>query len=411
MKDFGQDWWWRPGDCTTAAITLSGEQTVDGVALVTGDRCLVNNQADQTTNGIYKVDTGAWSRTLDCDGSYDLVQGSAVHVYSGTNNGSKIWRCTTGNISATSPYVNIGSASISFSAMDVQLLGSSKSVWCGTATGGPNALVLSPGTALIAGDIVAGLTLVFKKDAADNTGAVTINVSGTGAVAGQADGAAMVGGEMKASKWFAATLDGSGTAYQVRQIAPAVLLSLFTGKGVIVAGSAAGAVVAKAAGADNTLVGYDSTQASGLRTFTLAGTLSATAGVLTGGVALQADQETGSSLVLAVTPGRQQFHPSAAKAWAQANFAGTAPASYNVSSVTDTGTGDMSINWTTSFSSTAYCVVATVIFNAAGSTATTLVAQLKNTLSVSAAAINSLRVSDGAVTDGSFICAAAYGDQ
>lgn len=81
---------------TTAAITLSGEQTIDGVAAVTGDRVLVKNQADDTENGIYVVDTGDWNRAADCDGPYDLVQGSVVYVNAGTL-GLGFWYCTSAN--------------------------------------------------------------------------------------------------------------------------------------------------------------------------------------------------------------------------------------------------------------------------------------------------------------------------
>lgn len=79
---------------TTAAITLSGEQTIDGVAAVTGDRVLVKDQADQTENGIYVVDTGDWNRAADCDGPYDLRQGSVVYVNEGSTN-TGFWYCTS----------------------------------------------------------------------------------------------------------------------------------------------------------------------------------------------------------------------------------------------------------------------------------------------------------------------------
>jgi hypothetical protein len=71
---------------TTAAITLSGEQTIDGVACVTGDRVLVKNQSSSVDNGIYVVDSSAWDRALDCDGTLDLMTGTAVYVFSGTAN-------------------------------------------------------------------------------------------------------------------------------------------------------------------------------------------------------------------------------------------------------------------------------------------------------------------------------------
>jgi len=81
---------------TTAAITLSGEQTIDGVAAVTGDRVLVKDQASSVDNGIYVVDTGDWNRAADCDGPYDLVQGSVVYVNAGSTN-TGFWYCTTAN--------------------------------------------------------------------------------------------------------------------------------------------------------------------------------------------------------------------------------------------------------------------------------------------------------------------------
>ena len=75
------------------------------------------------------------------------------------------------------------------------------------------------------------------------------------------------------------------------------------------------------------------------------------------GIATQAQQETGTSNVVFVTPGRQQYHQSAAKAWCEGSFAGTASASYNVASVTDGGTGIATVNFTTSFSSANFCAV------------------------------------------------------
>jgi hypothetical protein len=70
-----------------------------------------------------------------------------------------------------------------------------------------------------------------------------------------------------------------------------------------------------------------------------------------GTAATQSDQETSTSTTTFVSPGRQQFHPSACKAWVEFNVSGTRLASYNVSSVTDNGPGDWTPNFTTSFSS------------------------------------------------------------
>lgn len=81
-------------------------------------------------------------------------------------------------------------------------------------------------------------------------------------------------------------------------------------------------------------------------------------------IAVQSEMETGTDTTRAVVPGRQHYHPSATKGWV--NFTGTGTvtinASYNVTSITDNGTGDYTVNWTTAFSSANYCVGATSSF-------------------------------------------------
>lgn len=80
---------------STANLTLSGEQTVDGVALVTGDRILVKDQTTASENGIYVVDTGSWSRSKDFNGAFDAVKGTIIHVNEGTSNVGSFWELTT----------------------------------------------------------------------------------------------------------------------------------------------------------------------------------------------------------------------------------------------------------------------------------------------------------------------------
>jgi hypothetical protein len=58
---------------TTANITLSGTQTVDGVALVAGDRCLVKNQTTGANNGVYCADRETEILTSSGYKSYDQV--------------------------------------------------------------------------------------------------------------------------------------------------------------------------------------------------------------------------------------------------------------------------------------------------------------------------------------------------
>lgn len=82
---------------TTANITLSGEQTLDGIACVTGDRVLVKNQTNAVNNGIWVVDTGDWNRSQDFDGALDIVTGSIVTVNYGSTKARSLWRVNTEN--------------------------------------------------------------------------------------------------------------------------------------------------------------------------------------------------------------------------------------------------------------------------------------------------------------------------
>lgn len=101
----------------------------------------------------------------------------------------------------------------------------------------------------------------------------------------------------------------------------------------------------------------------------------ALSGATAGGavVATQANMETGTATNLLVSVGRQKFHPGHPKAWVVFNGSGTpAPtASFNVTSITDNGTGDYTINLTTGFSGAEY---AGVLGGGANGEATTVTA-------------------------------------
>ena len=66
---------------TTANITLSGNQTIDTVAVTAGDRVLVKDQTDDYENGIYIVGT-PWTRSPDAD-TWDELVSAMVFVESG----------------------------------------------------------------------------------------------------------------------------------------------------------------------------------------------------------------------------------------------------------------------------------------------------------------------------------------
>lgn len=79
---------------TTANITLSGTQTIDGVALIAGDRCLVKDQTLSQNNGIYLVAAGAWTRATDMD-TWLEVPGAFTFIEQGTAYADTGWVCTS----------------------------------------------------------------------------------------------------------------------------------------------------------------------------------------------------------------------------------------------------------------------------------------------------------------------------
>ncbi len=104
---------------TTADITLSGNQTIDGVSTVDGDRVLVKEQSDLTENGIYVTDSGAWSRSADADNTpgAEIGPGMFTFVEEGSteaNNGFVAFGTTTG-AGALEGYFNLGVDDIEFS--------------------------------------------------------------------------------------------------------------------------------------------------------------------------------------------------------------------------------------------------------------------------------------------------------
>jgi hypothetical protein len=131
---------------------------------------------------------------------------------------------------------------------------------------------------------------------------------------------------------------------------------------------------------------------------TLASTLSA-ASVTGSMVAAQAGMETGTSTTTVVTPGRQHFHPSSAKAWAFVTVAGGNPSittGYNAASVTDHGEGAFTVNFTTSLSSANYMA----LVSTEDSTTTSFARIVSKGTGGVRVELN--RYSDGAAQDASF---------
>lgn len=97
---------------TVGPITLSGLQTVDGIALSNNDRVLVKNQVDATQNGVYVAQAGPWLRAVDFDSPPEVVKGSTVLVLEGSF--AEIFFYLTSNNPIT-----IGVSALNFDQIDV----------------------------------------------------------------------------------------------------------------------------------------------------------------------------------------------------------------------------------------------------------------------------------------------------
>ena len=98
---------------TTANITLSGLQTIDGYTTLAGDRILVKNQSLSQNNGIYIASASAWTRSLDMD-VWAEVPSAYMFVMEGTTQADTSWVCTSdpGGTLGVTPitFVQFGSA-------------------------------------------------------------------------------------------------------------------------------------------------------------------------------------------------------------------------------------------------------------------------------------------------------------
>ena len=189
--------WKPPVDVVaSAAITLSGEQTVDGVALVIGDSCLPIAQgggASHATNGPYIVRNNAWERRSDLTVSAHAHPGGCYWpVLGGTYAGQVMQLKTVGTITLDTTALEIGLSASGgpigveitdpgdAGAIPVVLSGS-----CALTTAAPETrTMLAPTFACqwlsLSGDVIAGTCTVTVASGLDQFGSTIIEVNGAG---------------------------------------------------------------------------------------------------------------------------------------------------------------------------------------------------------------------------------------
>jgi hypothetical protein len=89
-------------------ITLSGEQTIDGVAVVAGNRVLAAGQSTASQNGVYVAASGAWSRATDFDAASQIETGTIVPIAEGSTYAAAAFMLTTTGA------ITVGSTNLAF---------------------------------------------------------------------------------------------------------------------------------------------------------------------------------------------------------------------------------------------------------------------------------------------------------
>jgi len=159
---------------TTANITLSGTQTIDGVAVSADERVLVKDQSTGSENGIYDCKAGAWARSSDFDANSEVTSGAFVFVEQGTASAD------AGYVLTTDGTITVGSTALSFT----QFSGA------GQITAGDG--LQKTGNSLSAdlkangGLVIESAEIALKLDASSITGTLAISDGGTGATSASA---------------------------------------------------------------------------------------------------------------------------------------------------------------------------------------------------------------------------------
>ena len=159
---------------TTANITLSGTQTIDGVAVSADERVLVKDQSTGSQNGIYFCKSGSWSRASDFDSDTEVTSGAFTFVEQGSVNAD------AGFVLTTDGTITVGTTALSFT----QFSGA------GAITAGDG--LQKSGTELSAdvkangGVVIESSELAIDLGASSITGTLAVSDGGTGGTSASA---------------------------------------------------------------------------------------------------------------------------------------------------------------------------------------------------------------------------------
>ena len=195
---------------TTANITLSGLQTIDGYTTVAGDRVLVKNQTSSANNGIYIASSGSWSRSADMD-VWSEVPGAYTVILNGSANIDTGWVCTAttlGTINVTAmPWVQFSNVNTYTAGTGLTLASNQFSITNTGVTAGTYGSASQSLTAIV--NAQGQLTSLTAQNIALNANQITSGTIASSLISGSYTGITGVG-TLTAGTWNASTI---GVAY------------------------------------------------------------------------------------------------------------------------------------------------------------------------------------------------------
>ena len=159
---------------TTANITLSGTQTIDGVAVSADERVLVKDQSTGSQNGLYLCKAGSWERTTDLAAGSNAA-GMFTFVEQGTVNADNGFVCSS----------NTGSAVVGTNSLVYAQFSGAGSVTAGDGldkTGNTMSVDLKANGGLV----IESTEVAVDLAASSITGTLAIGDGGTGATSASA---------------------------------------------------------------------------------------------------------------------------------------------------------------------------------------------------------------------------------
>ena len=281
---------------TTANITLSGLQTIDGYTTLAGDRVLVKNQTQSQYNGIYIASASAWTRSVDMD-----VWAEVPGAYTVILNGGQLdtgWVCTatqTGTINVTAmPWVQFSGTNTYYAGTGLNLSANTFSI---TNTGvSANTYGSASAVPVIAVNAQGQITSATTTSIAiSNT-----QVSGLGTMSTQnANSVAITGGSING------TIIGGSTASAITGTT-ITATSSFSGSGSGLTGTASGLSI----GGNAATATYATTAGSAS-----SATTATTATNLAGGAAYSLPYQSASSTTTFLASGTGVLQSNSGLAW------------------------------------------------------------------------------------------------